>query len=100
MSRNGPEQHPDLPDDCPVINWDFARDGDEDWAVILTVADEEIPDYAALTLRVGAGREALKDAGDAIKHRAYQAVVDALRAKTEDGQVRLARGVLLVTARA
>ena len=55
---------------------------------------------AALTLRVGAAREALKDAGDAIKQQAYQAVVDALRAKTEDGQVRLARGVLLVTAQA
>ncbi len=66
----------------------------------LTVADEEISEYAALTLRMGAAREALKDAGDAIKQQAYQAVVDALRAKTEDGQVRLARGVLLVTAEA
>jgi SAM-dependent methyltransferase len=59
---------------------------------------EEIPGYAGVALRIGAAREALKDADEATRQKAYEAVVEALNGKVEDGEVRLTRGVLLVAA--
>ncbi len=64
----------------------------------VTAGEEEIPDFAAAAMRTGAAREILKDADDATREKAYDAIIDALRNKTESGQVRLRRGVLLVTA--
>lgn len=66
----------------------------------VTAPEEEIPDFAAAALRMGAAREALKDADDTTPQSAYEAVVDALRAKVVGDEVRLRRGVLLVTATA
>ena len=66
---------------------------------VITSPQDEIAAHAAVALRVGAAREALKDADDATKEKAYQAVVDAYGRKVEDGELRLSRGVLLVTAR-
>lgn len=66
----------------------------------VTAGEEEIPDFAATAIRTGAAREALKEADDATREKAQDAVVEALRAKVQGGQVRLKRGVFLVTARA
>jgi SAM-dependent methyltransferase len=60
--------------------------------------ETDIPDLAQASLRVGAAREALKDADEATKQKAYEAVVEALDSKVESGVVRLTRGVFLVTA--
>ena len=66
---------------------------------VITSPQDEIAAHAAVAVQVGAAREALKDADDATKEKAYQAVVDAYGRKVEDGELRLSRGVLLVTAR-
>lgn len=66
----------------------------------VAVADDEIPEYAATSLRTGAAREGLKDANEATHERARAAVEHALRDKSEDGEVALARGFLVVTAAA
>ena len=49
--------------------------------------------------RVGAVRESLRDADDDTRRRVTEAVDDALRSRIEHGELRLSRGVLLVTAR-
>jgi SAM-dependent methyltransferase len=67
---------------------------------VMSVSDGDIVEYARVALRVGAAREALKDADDETKARALESVIDALRDKVEDGQLSLTRGTLLVTARA
>lgn len=64
----------------------------------VTVADEEIADYAATSLRTGAAREGLKDADDATRERARAAVEQSLREKSKDGEVALTRGFLIVSA--
>ena len=64
----------------------------------LTFADDEIPEYAATSLRTGAAREGLKDADEATRERARAAVEQALTEKSEDGQVTLTRGFLIVSA--
>lgn len=65
---------------------------------VVTFGAEHIDEQAASALRMGAAREALKDADEATIRLAHGAVVDALRSKVQDGEVRLARGVLLVGA--
>jgi SAM-dependent methyltransferase len=65
---------------------------------VLTASVGELPDYAALSLRVGAAREALEDADEATRQKAYGSVVDALHEKVLDGVLRLTRGYLVVTA--
>ncbi len=66
----------------------------------VAVSEAEIPDYASAALEVGAAREALSEADDATREKAYEAVVEALQAKADDGEVRLTRGVLIVTGKA
>jgi SAM-dependent methyltransferase len=66
----------------------------------LVIAPEaEVPDLARSSLRVGAAREALKDADEVTRQKAYEAVVEALNKKAGGGELRLTRGVLLVRAR-
>jgi SAM-dependent methyltransferase len=67
---------------------------------VMSVADGDIVEYARVALRVGAAREALKDAGDETKARALESVIGALRERVQDGQLSLTRGTLLVRARA
>jgi SAM-dependent methyltransferase len=59
-----------------------------------------IPDVARVSVRVGAAREALREADDATRRRAVAAVETALRERLEGGQVRASRAVWLVTGRA
>ncbi len=66
----------------------------------VTADESDIENFAGSALRVGAAGRGLKDADDATKQKAYDATVDALRAKVEGGVLRLARGVLLASARA
>jgi SAM-dependent methyltransferase len=67
---------------------------------VITVADAEIPEYAQTSLKVGAAREALKDADQATVERAAQAVEKALREHAGGGDVSLTRGYLVVTGSA
>lgn len=66
----------------------------------LVISEDQIPEVAAVSVRSGAGREALKDADQDTRQRAVAAIEAALRARVNDGQVRATRGVLLVTATA
>jgi SAM-dependent methyltransferase len=63
-------------------------------------SEDRIPEIVATTMRIGAVREALRDADDDTRARAYGAIEDALRARVHDGEVRASRGVLVVTAQA
>lgn len=67
---------------------------------VISAPERELGDYAAIALRMGAAREALRGADEATMARAFERVAAALAEKVEDGQLRLTRGVLLVTARA
>ena len=62
--------------------------------------ETEVARYAATSLLVGAAREALKDPDDATRAKAGNEVETALREKASDGEVRLTRGYLVVTASA
>jgi SAM-dependent methyltransferase len=64
-----------------------------------TINESEIHDAAAVSLRVGPAREALRDADDATRRRALDAVREAMAARVEGGELRLSRGYLIVTAR-
>jgi SAM-dependent methyltransferase len=66
----------------------------------LTVPGNELAGYAAISLRVGAAREALKDADEGTRRRALESVEAALQERLSDGEVKLSRGYLVVTARA
>ena len=66
----------------------------------VVTSEDRIPEVAAVSIRTGAGREALKDADEDTRRRAVAAIEAALRARVHDGQVRATRGVLLVTATA
>jgi SAM-dependent methyltransferase len=63
-------------------------------------AEDRIGDIARISTRVGAAREALRDADDGTRRRAVEAVESALRERAEDGYVRASRAVWLVTAQA
>jgi SAM-dependent methyltransferase len=63
-------------------------------------AEDRIADIARISTRVGAAREALRDADDGTRRRAVEAVESALRERAEDGYVRASRAVWLVTAQA
>ena len=64
----------------------------------LVISETTIPEYAATSLRIGAAREALKDADEDTHRRALAAVEEALRARVEGGEVHAARGFLVVSA--
>jgi SAM-dependent methyltransferase len=63
-------------------------------------AEDRIADIARISTRVGAAREALRDADDGTRRRAVEAVESALLERAEDGYVRASRAVWLVTAQA
>ena len=65
----------------------------------LVIAEVDIPEIALSRARVGAAREALRDADDQTRQLAVAAIEDAFRARVSDGQVRTSRGVLVVVAR-
>ena len=58
-----------------------------------------IPELAATSSRVGLVNELLRDRGDADRQRVISAIEDAFRQRIDGGTLRLARCVLLVTAR-
>jgi SAM-dependent methyltransferase len=66
----------------------------------LVVPEDEVGRYAATSLRVGAAREALKNADEETLRRAAESVDAALSARLTDGEVRLSRGYLIVGASA
>ena len=66
----------------------------------VVISEGRIPEVARASVRVGAVREALRDADDDTRQRALAAIEEALRARVQDGQVRASRGVLLVTGSA
>jgi len=65
---------------------------------LVVTTEEQIPEVAMTSIRVGAAREALKDADDDTRARAVVAVEDALRSRLKDGEVRASRGVWLVVS--
>lgn len=67
---------------------------------LVVTTEEQIPEVAMTSIRVGAAREALKDADDDTRARAVVAVEDALRSRLKDGEVRASRGVWLVVSHA
>lgn len=67
---------------------------------VIEVPREQIPDVARASIRMGAAREALKDADDETRARAVAAVEEALTSRLQDGEVRASRGFLLVVAQA
>ena len=67
---------------------------------VVTTTEERIPEIAALSMRVGAVRELLKDADQAASDKVLAAIEDALRSRVQDGVARLSRGILLVRASA
>ncbi len=66
---------------------------------VISAPEGDLPDYADVALRMGAAREALMEADEATRAEALESVTAALREKVHDGQLRLSRGVLVVTAR-
>lgn len=66
----------------------------------LVVPEDEVSRYAATSLRVGAARDALKDADEETRQRAAESVDAALRERLAGGEVRLTRGYLIVSASA
>jgi SAM-dependent methyltransferase len=66
----------------------------------VVISEAGIPEAASAAVQTGAAREALRDAGEQTRERALAAVEEALRARLQDGEVRVSRGVLLVTGRA
>lgn len=66
---------------------------------VISVPDGELLAYARGALRMGAARDALKEADEATEARAFESVAAALGEKVHDGELRLTRGVLVVTAR-
>jgi SAM-dependent methyltransferase len=64
----------------------------------LVIDEDQIPEAALNSTRVGVVRQALADADDRTRQRALAAIEAALRARLAGGQVRPSRGVFLVTA--
>jgi SAM-dependent methyltransferase len=63
----------------------------------VVISEARIPEVALTSIRVGGVREALREADDQTRERALAAIEEALRARLQDGEVRVSRGVLLVT---
>jgi SAM-dependent methyltransferase len=66
----------------------------------VVIPEEGISEAVTASVQVGGVREALREADDQTRQRAVAAIDEALRARLQAGEVRLSRGVLLVTARA
>jgi SAM-dependent methyltransferase len=66
----------------------------------VVISEDRIPEVTVTSTRLGGVREALRDADDQTRSRALAAIEEAFRARLQDGEVRLSRGVLLVTGRA
>jgi SAM-dependent methyltransferase len=66
----------------------------------VVASENRIPEIAQASARVGGVREALRDADDGTRRQALAAIEGALRARAQDGEVRVSRGVLVVTGRA
>ena len=66
----------------------------------VVINEGRIPEVALASVRVGAAREALREADEDTRQRARAAIEEALRARVQDGEVRASRGVLLVTCSA
>lgn len=66
----------------------------------VVINEDRIPEVALTSIRVGGVREALRDADEQTRQRALAAIEEALRARLQDGEVRVSRGVLLVTGNA
>ena len=66
----------------------------------VVIPEEGISEAVTASVQVGGVREALREADDQTRLRAIAAIDEALRAKLQAGEVRLSRGVLLVTAKA
>jgi SAM-dependent methyltransferase len=66
----------------------------------VVIKEDQIPEVALTSIRVGGVREALRDADEQTRQRALTAIEEALRARLQDGEVRASRGVLLVTGNA
>jgi SAM-dependent methyltransferase len=64
------------------------------------ISEDRIPEIALTSIRVGGVRDALRDADDQTRQRALAAIEEALRARLQDGEARVSRGVLLVTGNA
>ena len=67
---------------------------------VIVMPREQIPDIARTSIRIGAAREALKDADDETRARAVAAVEEALTSRLQDGEARASRGFFLVMAQA
>jgi SAM-dependent methyltransferase len=66
----------------------------------VVISEDRIAEAALTSVRVGGVPQALRDADDQTRQRALAAIETALRARLHDGQVRVSRGVLLVTGSA
>ncbi len=68
-----------------------------DWIV---TPEDRISETARTRARIGAVARVLVGADDATRARVIEAIAEEMRSRVEDGEVRLSRGTLLVTARA
>jgi SAM-dependent methyltransferase len=66
----------------------------------VVISEDRISEAATAIVRVGGVREALREADDQTRQRALAAIEEALRGRLQAGEVRLSRGVLLVTGSA
>jgi SAM-dependent methyltransferase len=66
----------------------------------VVISENQIPAAALASVRAGGVRQALREADDQTRQRALTAIETALRARLHDGEVRLSRGVLLITGSA
>jgi SAM-dependent methyltransferase len=66
----------------------------------VAISEDRIPEAALASVRAGAVRQALREADDQTRQRALTAIETALRGRLRDGEVRLSRGVLLITGSA
>lgn len=66
----------------------------------VVISEDQIPEVALTSMRLGGVRDALREADEDTRQRVLAAIEDAFRDRVEDGEVRPSRGVLLVTASA
>jgi SAM-dependent methyltransferase len=65
----------------------------------VVISEDGIAEAVTASVEVGGVREALREAGEQTRQQARAAIDDAFRARLQAGEVRLSRGVLLVTGR-